>query len=357
MKDINTKKLRLAVSEYARPSTGLAIFIFSLDIIMYLALIAGVIFLESIVAKLICSIVAGLKIASIFVIAHDAAHGAYTNNKKLNSIIGRIAFLPSLHNYSLWVIEHNRVHHQSTNVKNLDSWSPLSKEEYDELPQWRKSLEKLYRCPIGIPIYYLIERWWKNKFYPFSDIKGRNGNAYLDFLFVIISFLGYASILIYAGMSLSHTSPVELIILGLIIPFAIWNFMMGFTVYQHHTHETIPWNKTKNDREALGGQEDFTMHVKYPAWFNLISHNIMEHTAHHVDPRIPLYKLAKAQKALAEMMGDDMRIINFSLRGFLNTMSKCKLYDYENHCWLDFNGNPTAWTLDEDSDFEYADAA
>jgi len=117
---------------------------------------------------------------------------------------------------------------------------------------------------------------------------------------------------------------------------------MGFTVYQHHTHESIAWVKTRQERDLLGGQEDFTMHVRYPRWYNLMGHNIMEHTAHHVDPRIPLYYLPEAQKVLAGLLGDDLHAVRFSLKGFLQTMASCKLYDYEKHCWLDFNGNLTS---------------
>jgi hypothetical protein len=26
-------------------------------------------------------------------------------------------------------------------------------------------------------------------------------------------------------------------------------------------------------------------------------------------------------------------------------MAKCKLYDYKNHCWLDFEGHPTSSSI------------
>ncbi len=36
-----------------------------------------------------------------------------------------------------------------------------------------------------------------------------------------------------------------------------------------------------------------------------------------------------------------MKMHRFSIKAFLNTLRKCKLYDYEQHCWMDFEGNIT----------------
>ena len=344
MNHLDTKQLRAAIAEYKRPSTAPALLIFATDLVMYASAIAGLILLENTALKILCSIAAGSLISSLFVIGHDAAHDAFTGSRILNRIIARIAFLPSLHNFGLWLTEHNRIHHQSVNIKGMDSWSPFSKEEYDSLPAWRQIVERFYRNPAGICFYYLIERWWKNKFFPYERIPGKYNSVYWDFLLVIIYLANYLWLLVYVGLKLPHTGPVELVILGFLIPFFYWNFMMGFTVYQHHTHECIVWTKTRNERDQIGGQENFTMHVRFPRWYDLMSHNIMYHTAHHVDPRIPFYRLPMAQQLLARLLGNDLKTVRFTVKGFLQTMAKCKLYDFENHCWLDFNGNPTSGT-------------
>lgn len=338
----DTKRLRASVREYTRRNTGHALAIFAGDMFLYASAIAGILYFESMTLKLVCGILAGVLVSSIFVIAHDAAHDSFTSSKLLNQVIARITYLLSMHNYSLWLTAHNRVHHQVTNIKDMNSWSPMSRDEYNALSVGRKLLERIYRTPPGMCFYYMIERWWKYKFYPFKRIAGKYNAVYWDFLSVVIYLLTYTAFLVYSGMRLPGTGPVELIVSGLLVPFLTWNFMMGFTVYQHHTHETIAWTRNKDESRMMGGQADFTMHVKYPFWYNLISHNIMEHTAHHVNPRIPCYNLAMAQKVLTGILGNDMHAIDFSLFGFLRTMRKCKLFDYTNRCWLDFNGTQTS---------------
>ncbi len=359
MEELNIKQLRSAVAEYAKPSTNKAVILFLVDISIYSLAIAGILFFESMGLKILCSILAGLKIASLFVIAHDAAHDSYTDNKLLNKIIARVCFLPALHNYSLWCIAHNRTHHQVTNIQGKNSWSPLSKDEYDNLSPWKKMIERFYRTPVGICFNYLVERWWKDKIFPYQRLVKINKPVYwFDFLLVTLYAVSFFGLLVFMGKEFVSMEPTEVLMLGFVIPFLIWNFIVGFTVYQQHTHETIPWFRSGAEKQASGfGEEDVTMHVQYPAWYNYASHNIMEHTAHHVDPRIPLYNLTKAQKVIATLLGDDLVTTKFSFTRLLETMAMCKLYDYDRHHWLDFSGNITSHIHLADEEIKYANAA
>jgi omega-6 fatty acid desaturase (delta-12 desaturase) len=71
-------------------------------------------------------------------------------------------------------------------------------------------------------------------------------------------------------------------------------------------------------------------------------HHIMEHTAHHVDMGIPLYRLAGAQARLEELLPERIVIQRFSWRWYFETARKCKLYDFEKGCWTDYSGEPTS---------------
>ena len=67
----------------------------------------------------------GLVIGMIFIAGHDACHNSYTARRWLNQIIGRIAFLPSLHSFSQWDLAHNQLHHRYNSVRGWDEvWEP-----------------------------------------------------------------------------------------------------------------------------------------------------------------------------------------------------------------------------------------
>ena len=69
-------------------------------------------------------------------------------------------------------------------------------------------------------------------------------------------------------------------------------------------------------------------------------HNIMEHTAHHVDMSVPLYKLEEAQTAIESSLPDQVTIQDFSIPWYFATARACKLYDFKQGSWTDFAGHP-----------------
>lgn len=91
-------------------------------------------------------------------------------------------------------------------------------------------------------------------------------------------------------------------------------------------------------RGALQG----TVRIVFPPALDLILHNIMFHTAHHVDTAVPLYRLPEAQLALERAYDSDVIRVPFTLRYAVENLRRCKLYDYRNHQWLDFSGVPSS---------------
>jgi omega-6 fatty acid desaturase (delta-12 desaturase) len=334
------KELRSALEPYARRSTALAWTLLLATLAVYGAAVAGAVAMAPLPARLAAAVLAGATISSLFVIGHDAAHGAYTGSRRMNAVIGRIAFLPALHNYSLWQVQHNRLHHRLPNLRGVNSWSPLTKAEFDALPAWRRAVERLYRGPLGFAPYYLVERWWKDKFFPRRS-RGRRAAFWLDFALLVGFLAGFLALLALTG-SLLRTGAVEAVLLGFALPYLVWSALMGATTYMQHTHPRVAWFDTLAEWRRLGGQEEVTVHLQVPRWYGLISHHIMDHPAHHLHPKIPLYRLAAAQQRLNLLLGARAVTQRFSPAYLLSTLARCKLYDYQRHCWLDFAGNPTS---------------
>jgi omega-6 fatty acid desaturase (delta-12 desaturase) len=83
------------------------------------------------------------------------------------------------------------------------------------------------------------------------------------------------------------------------------------------------------------------VHIEFPWVLRLLLHNINEHTAHHINPRVPLYGLKQAQDRVREVLADDVIVLRWSPRVMFDTLRRCKLYDFREHRWLDFAGRPT----------------
>ncbi|MFM8577102.1 MAG: fatty acid desaturase, partial [Limnohabitans sp.] len=80
----------------------------------------------------------------------------------------------------------------------------------------------------------------------------------------------------------------------------------------------------------------------FPFKIGALMHHIMEHTAHHVDMSIPLYRLKQAQAKLEEMLPGRIIVQPFSWKWYFDTARACKLYDFTRECWTDFKGRMTS---------------
>jgi omega-6 fatty acid desaturase (delta-12 desaturase) len=140
------------------------------------------------------------------------------------------------------------------------------------------------------------------------------------------------------------------ILLGFVVPFYVWMMLIGFTLYVQHTDPRIPWFDGPVDRVTVAPPELLSTHIEFPKWLKFLVHNVYDHAVHHIQARIPCYRLAAAQARLNEMLGPWAPKTDFSVAWLRDTVLRCKLYDYENHRWLDFDGNPTTGRLVEDED-------
>jgi omega-6 fatty acid desaturase (delta-12 desaturase) len=85
-----------------------------------------------------------------------------------------------------------------------------------------------------------------------------------------------------------------------------------------------------------------TVHLTFNFKIGALMHHIMEHTAHHLDMSIPLYKLKQAQSKLEELLPERIVIQPFSWKWYFQTARDCKLYDFKQRCWTDYQGRATS---------------
>ena len=96
---------------------------------------------------LLLAIVMGVGMAGIgFGIAHDALHGAYTSNARINGLLGLSFDALGASSY-LWKITHNIVHHTYTNIYGVDkdlAVSPLLRLSPNATRHWYHRFQHLY---------------------------------------------------------------------------------------------------------------------------------------------------------------------------------------------------------------------
>jgi acyl-lipid omega-6 desaturase (Delta-12 desaturase) len=289
------------------------------------------------------SIWAGIMIGGIFVAGHDACHQALTPHRRLNDWVGRIALGPGWTTRSLWKYFHNQNHHSYTNVIGVDyAWSPMSLAAWQQTRWLRRAIYRLYRSPVGFLPYYLVELWWKSHFLPWAaPVRAQWREHIVDAAFAFIWQMVMVGCILTAGRLLNPAASVlHQVELGWLLPFLVWNTLIGVVIYAHHTHPDVAWYLNPTEARSAMVQVTGVVHAILPQPLRFLSSNIMEHNAHHVVPTLPHYHLAEAQHEIEQRFPSIARMIVHSCQ-MLAAIKACKLYDTERRCWVDYAGRRT----------------
>src|SRR5271165_2081745 len=149
----------LPPSVYDNPTwRGLAYF--GRDVAMYAALLALLVVFSNIFVVAALEVGMALVVSGLFIVGHDAAHGALFRSKRMNSTVGHLAMLPSWHVYEGWLLGHNRVHHSYTVRQGFDFvWHPTTPEEFAQMGWWRRGVHRFEWSWAGSGLYYLHQVW------------------------------------------------------------------------------------------------------------------------------------------------------------------------------------------------------
>ncbi len=243
---------------------------------------------------LMLTVPAALFLVRLFMIQHDCGHGAFFSAKAANDWVGRAIGVLTLTPYDYWRRTHAVHHATSGNLdrRGLGDIKTLTVEEYLALPPLKKLGYRLYRHPLVLfglgPFFnfFLLQRLpfglMKEGWRPWVSTLGTSAAIALFFA-VMIWIFGPAPALLV-------TVPTMLI--GATI--GVWLFFV------QHQFEGVIWSRhTGWSREpaALLGSS----HYDLPQPLRWLTANIGIHHVHHLNSRIPFYRLPQVLKDLPEL--------------------------------------------------------
>ena len=328
------KEVKALLQPFANSTYATPILLALVDIALFVGASTLVVFASNSVAKVLASFALGVAISRMFVLGHDAAHASLTPSRVLNSWLGRILFLPSMTCFSLWIAGHNLGHHGFTGLRPHDiPWVPLSPTEYLARSRLQRLTYKMYRSWWGSGIYYGYEIWWRRQIFPAGKVRPTFiKDSWLVTIFMALQIAGY----VFAAHHTGQSAP-KLILLGIVLPFALWLYMAAIVFYVHHTHETARWYEDEADWRDAQPNLAGTSGTQLPLRFDLLLHNALAHTAHHANAAIPCYQLGKAQRALERSFPAEVPIRKISVGRYLAITRRCQLYEPRQHRWVTFS--------------------
>ena len=307
------------------------------DAVLYALIVTGLILTNNPFALVALWVASALVVSGLFVIAHDAAHGALFRSKSINRVVGTIAMLPSWHVYEGWVLGHNRIHHGYTVREGFDFvWHPYTPEQFAAMSSLARLRHRIEWSWYGAGAYYLREVWWHKMIV--GAPPARWARAVRRDRVIVWTFVAVASVLLGLtgwAMGGSVLAALWMIVKVLVIPFLAFTFVIASFVHVHHIQPDIKWWRRREWTKWHGQMEGTTV-LRARFGLNFFFHWIMVHVPHHVDMRIPMYNLEKATAAIEEAFPGLIHDEPLRFRDFMTNTRRCRLYDFDEQVWLTY---------------------
>jgi omega-6 fatty acid desaturase (delta-12 desaturase) len=310
---------------------------FGRDAAIYVGLLVALVFVTNVFEALLIELVMALVVSGLFIVGHDSAHGALFSSKRMNQTIGRIAMLPSLHVFEGWILGHNRVHHTFTVRQGVDFvWHPVTPEQFAAMGFWRRAVHRLEWSWAGAGLYYIHQIWWKKMIVGKAPARWAS-TIRRDRFLVLGYFVGMLALFSGIGVVRGDSIPgiIWLDVRVMVLPFIAFAYTIGAAVHVHHISPEIRWWK-KAEWNKFRAQMEGTTVLRVPRGINFFLHWIMVHVPHHVDMRIPMYKLEDAAEAIEAAFPGTVIDRKLRLRDYVAQTRACKLYDFDEGVWMTY---------------------
>ena len=323
----NIRELQRALLKYREPSQARSLFELVITFIPFVVLWVAAWWVLSVGywLTLLLSVPAALFLVRLFLIQHDCGHGAFFRAKQANNWLGRCLGILTFTPYDVWRRQHAMHHATSGNLdrRGIGDIDTLTVSEYRALPRLRRALYRLYRNPLvmfGIgPAYQFLLR---NR--APSGISTGDRRFWVSAMGTNLSIVAAIAVMIYL-VGLKTFVLVQLPIIVIAASIGVWLF------YVQHQFENTFWDHD-GDWDVADAALHGSSHYDLPRPLAWLTAYIGVHHVHHLNSRIPYYRLPQVLRDFPELV--ELRRLTLS-----NSLSclRLRLWDENNRRLVSFS--------------------
>ncbi len=289
------------------------------------AAIAGTSWHLPLLVRIPSCLLAGFVLMRLFVIYHDQQHHAILSRSRpaemLMKVFGILALTPS----SVWRSSHNHHHKHNSKLRGSDigSYPIMTKDQFVKSSRLQRFAYLFVRHPLTILFGYLVMFLFGMCLNPLINYPRRH----LDCLAaLVIHFAIGAALIVYGGWTA--------LLLSLVIPFMITYAVASYFFYAQHNFPGVSFSDQGGwtyEKAALESSS-FMRTGPVMGWFTA---NISYHHIHHLNARIPFYRLPEVMRRIPGLQNPKTTSLSFAdIRECLSL----KVWDVENQRMVGVQG-------------------
>ena len=285
------KDLVLATKPYATDSAARSWWYVISTAVLLATSFAGTVWNFHTTGKLACGVLAGLLMLRLFVIYHDQQHHAILPKSRIAEALMRIFGILSLSPSSIWRSSHNYHHKHNSKLRSahIGSFPIMTLAEYLRSSKGVRFRYLFMRHPLTILFGYIFVFLHGMCLYPFI----KKPREHFDCLIAFVAHLAIAA-------TLTYVFGWPTLLLTVVIPHFIASAMGTYLFYAQHNFPSVSFFDRSGWAYEKAALESSSFMKTGPimAWFTA---NIGYHHIHHLNARIPFYRLPEAKNAIPEL--------------------------------------------------------
>lgn len=259
------------------------------------------------------SVIAAAFLVRLFILFHDCVHGSFLPSRRANTWIGRVLGVLVFTAFDDWRLSHLRHHVSYANLDTRgfgDIWT-LTLNEYVQSPRLTRWLYRLYRNPVVLLGFGAIFNFLLSNRLPSRKVQHKQRMS------VVFTDLAVVGVFLVAAQAIGWQTYllIQLPVVWLAGMGGIWLF------YVQHQFEGGYWAR-KNDWDPLRAAMEGSSFYQLPNILRWFSANIGYHHIHHLNARIPNYRLPECYNEVPAVRAKEPLTLGQSLRAF-----RLKLWD------------------------------
>lgn len=285
------KQLILATKPFMKEDRAKSWYYTLTTLLILIACLLGTVYNYHWTLKLFCSIMAGLVIVRMFVIYHDHQHKTILNKSKAADVLFTIFGFYVLAPTGIWSRSHDYHHKNNSKLYSaaIGSYPIYTKQKFEKCSKMEQINYLFIRHPLTITFGYFFAFMWGMCF---KSIINRFSKHIDSLVALVVHFAYHAAVIYFLGW--------QTWILLCAIPHFISGAMGAYLFYAQHNFPGVTF-KGNEEWTYEGAALESSSYMDLNPFMHWVTANIGYHHVHHMNARIPFYRLPEVMKALPEL--------------------------------------------------------
>lgn len=285
------KELILATKPFAKEIRWKSWYYTITTFLLLIGTIAGTMYFDVLGLRILCSVGAALLLSRTFIIFHDFQHHTILRGSKIADALFTIFGVYMITPPNIWKRSHD--HHHNNNAKlfsaSIGSYPIMTRQRFVEASKKERFEYLAVRHPVNMFFAYFTTFMYGMCIQSFIS----NPRRHWDSLAVIILHVSIAAFLFIQFGWLTW-------FLTFFLPFFLSHMLGAYLFYAQHNFPGVTFKKNADwtYTEAALESSSFMDLNPFMQW---VTANIGFHHIHHLNSKIPFYRLPEAMAAIPEL--------------------------------------------------------